>query len=385
MAKKLGKILLGMGDDEKMECNATIDGEEIVFTRDDGVIRIPLDDRTREMLKNIYKIDRDKATKTVEKNTEENAKFNEKACMYYLGVPRADNVDASRIYLPPKNAEILFEMLKILRNKEAAFVYGVFCPDCGTPVFGGKGGCPKCNRDLSNIETVCPHPGCRQTVGWGETCPACHKDTNLERYANIGDMGYFKTKLAAVLKLNRPFHFFTGFARLRHLTADKERADLSSADGRVAWGVDFTSDVDAKTIEEAKAETTKLIKYYKKEGIKPRIIFSGSKGFHTHIPFEDLVSKMGVKKKDTYTAKEVTDIITRIRDEILEKSGAKADPQVGSSERQLIRLGFSYHYKSGFVALPLTKKQFDNFDLEMVKPENVFKTAIRDRGLPKYE
>ncbi len=52
--------------------------------------------------------------------------------------------------------------------------------------------------------------------------------------------------------------------------------------------------------------------------------------------------------------------------------------------RRIWKMPYSIDIKTGNVALPLNDKQFNNFNFDMVKPENVI-DDIRDRGLLERE
>lgn len=49
--------------------------------------------------------------------------------------------------------------------------------------------------------------------------------------------------------------------------------------------------------------------------------------------------------------------------------------------RRIWKCPYSYDYKTGNIALPLTDRQFKEFKIEMVKPEEVIKKGIRNRGI----
>ena len=49
--------------------------------------------------------------------------------------------------------------------------------------------------------------------------------------------------------------------------------------------------------------------------------------------------------------------------------------------RRLFKTPYSLDFKSGLVALPLSDEEFKNFNLDLVKPENVMKMDLRHRGL----
>jgi len=54
------------------------------------------------------------------------------------------------------------------------------------------------------------------------------------------------------------------------------------------------------------------------------------------------------------------------------------------NKRDIWKCPYSYDYKSGNIALPLSDEQIDNFDYSMLEPSKVLKDGIRNRGLLKH-
>lgn len=108
---------------------------------------------------------------------------------------------------------------------------------------------------------------------------------------------------------------------------------------------------------------------------------SGSKGIHFIIPHEEfshlkvpLFDITGEKKSLVNIFKELAENIKLVLDL------PTMDTSINDIKR-VIKVAYSWDVKSGLIALPLTDDQFNNFNAEMVRPENVLKKGVHKRRL----
>jgi DNA primase catalytic subunit len=198
-------------------------------------------------------------------------------------------------------------------------------------------------------------------------------------------------------------------------TFDGKPADLKNQ--REIYGFDYFMDVDAESLGEAKDETTKLMDFLLAEKLEFSIRFSGSKGFHSVLEYNEVKKLLKAIEEesliqDTYTNDETAYIFSRIKERLPElyeistgnnfgvdikdvrwdSEGDYAhevaiDGAVTGTGMQLQRTPYSLHPSTLLVCYPLTKKQFEEFNTETYKStfsiENIYKTDLKNRGIPK--
>ncbi len=146
-------------------------------------------------------------------------------------------------------------------------------------------------------------------------------------------------------------------------------------DGYV-YEVDLGIDLDSHKVSYEKCydDTRRLKELFAKYNIPYSLRFSGS-GFHINIDGKDMPSKSeeGVELKMEFYKHIVCEISTLLNLPSLDKSIY--------SLRRIWKLPYTLDYKSGLVCLPLSDSEFNVFNKDYTKPENVVKLDIRDRGL----
>jgi hypothetical protein len=155
---------------------------------------------------------------------------------------------------------------------------------------------------------------------------------------------------------------------LKKRTKDKDYLKFKQDFNKYITGMDFIIDIDAKTIKRAYHIAKKIKKFFDDNKLPYFIQFSGTRGFHIIIPCEYIPSKL----KNSYEIV-LNALITTFdfKDEI---DTSTLNP------RGLIKVPYSFD--TGNIALPLDDTQFQNFNPEMVKMENVLKQVkIKNRGL----
>ncbi len=155
---------------------------------------------------------------------------------------------------------------------------------------------------------------------------------------------------------------------LKKRTQDKNYQEFNKRFIEFTDGFDFIIDIDAKTIQRSYKIAKKIKKFFDDYELPYYLQFSGTRGFHIIIPCvfihtKDIkVYEIGLNALiTTFDFKDEIDISTL-------------------NPKGLIKV--SYSFDSGNIALPLDDDQFKNFDIQMVKLENVLKNIqIKNRGL----
>ncbi len=162
---------------------------------------------------------------------------------------------------------------------------------------------------------------------------------------------------------------------------------------RIGW--DFILDIDSHlSLEESKITALQILKFLKSYGIRNvGVKFSGRRGFHLSIPFENFPKEINFKKtKDMYPELPRTlssFIRERIKDDLMraliKKVGMKnlatdveelnpyqfVDVEKDWGERHLFRAPFSLNHKSWLVSLPIRQSHIEDFDPREAIMENV--------------
>jgi len=155
---------------------------------------------------------------------------------------------------------------------------------------------------------------------------------------------------------------------LKKRTKDKNYQDFNRRFNDFVDGFDFIIDIDAKTIQHSYSIAKKIKKFYDDYELPYYLQFSGTRGFHIIIPCEYITTK-GIKVYEIGLKALITTF------------GFKDEIDISTlNPKGLIKV--SYSFDSGNIALPLDDTQFKNFNIEMVKLENVLKNIqIKSRGL----
>lgn len=120
-------------------------------------------------------------------------------------------------------------------------------------------------------------------------------------------------------------------------------------------------------------EACKIKDFFDSYDVPYGIKFSGGKGFHFVIPRD--------KIKDYVETHDFRTFSVDFADWIQEETGATFDDGIYTDKR-IFRTPYSIHTGTGYVVLPLTDKQFKNFQPKIANPGYVKgKCTIRDRGM----
>lgn len=214
--------------------------------------------------------------------------------------------------------------------------------------------------------------------------------------------GYFQ----AYQFFKRKYNVYYGLARVKDIRIfsfsplkRKEQSMMWNKEFmRHVTSLDFGLDFDAPSFNEwRKAYTAcKLIKEdLDMFGVPYTLKFSGGRGFHIVIPFEALPSNLLlVDDRDDLRSvsvfvKNVAEIMSAYYGEIMqeyaEEFGLKI-PRLKCLDlavfdyRRLWKADYSWVCETDLIALPLSDEQFNNFSVDIVRPENVLKMGVYNRG-----
>ena len=166
---------------------------------------------------------------------------------------------------------------------------------------------------------------------------------------------------------------------------------------------DFFLETDSSDISIAQKDTIKINKFFKESGIRFNLKFSGSKGFHTIVLYEDFkhlpikVYDEQIEKNvknfneflttlplDLKDAKKKIDLVLLFKVLAWRLKGVLGADTIDTSVQDIKRIckvAYSIDCKSGFVAYPLNDSQLENFNKELYTPEKVIAYRNYKRGL----
>jgi len=144
----------------------------------------------------------------------------------------------------------------------------------------------------------------------------------------------------------------------------------------------FFLETDSEDLDKSIKRDGKAIKlFFDEYKIKYSVKFSGSKGVHFIVPYEEFshIKLPVVDVKGVYF-----DIVKLFKLLAMRIKTVLACDTVDTSVfdvKRVCKTGYSYDVKSKKIALPLTDDQLFNFNLEIVEPINVLKAGVYKRGL----
>lgn len=227
---------------------------------------------------------------------------------------------------------------------------------------------------------------------------------------NIGTPSILKKDIREYIykKKGKPFSFFNSTYLVRHSVDGSAANTKKELNKPYAFTFVVDQDMNEKTVKELlpsylKSDYTdwadyvngenlaeiyndviqrawKIIDFIDSISVVDAVAFSAFKGFHIHLDYETLVESWGVQKQETYKSKEIAKIYRRIEKQIVEKTGV-TDIGHGGRELQQIRSFYTLHPVSNLIALPMTREQLENFNINEYKIENVMQMHLRDRGV----
>lgn len=199
---------------------------------------------------------------------------------------------------------------------------------------------------------------------------------NFERY----DF-YNPDKLYNVYSSVAYFHNLPMFS-FNQTEKTEQQAKFNANYNDYITGYDLFIDLDNKELELVYSSTKRLKDIFDSYQIPYTLTFSGSKGFHISVDYNDLPTKL--KKLNP---KQLSIIFKLFAYELkITKKIKDIDTSIFDM-RRIRKVPYSIVYPYYYVALPLSDKEFDNFSLENVFLPNVVDKAeqFKRRGVMKRQ
>jgi len=156
------------------------------------------------------------------------------------------------------------------------------------------------------------------------------------------------------------------------------------------FGIDFVIDIDAPELDHAYIDAEKVYNHFKNNHIPFAVEFSGSKGFHFRILWDDLrddIAKKFARNKakslsvTSYT-KSIPSFYNKLTQQLQKRLRLKYVDKHIQQYNRVFRIPYSIHQNNQYVCLPLSDHQFDSFTLEYCIPENVaIIFPLKSRGI----
>lgn len=192
---------------------------------------------------------------------------------------------------------------------------------------------------------------------------------------------------------NRSYNVYYSLAQYNKIQMFSFAPDIRKQQ-RVSWNAecinhtvafDFGLDFDSEglhDIDRAYNDCMLVKKDFDKYKIPYSVKFSGGKGFHIRVPFEALPKKLFSTDSDEPNS--IFLFLKTVAELMIVNygidGGMKTLDLAVFDHRRIWKCDYSWTCETGLIALPLTDEQFNAFNLEMVKPLNVLKAGIRNRG-----
>jgi DNA primase catalytic subunit len=223
---------------------------------------------------------------------------------------------------------------------------------------------------------------------------------DAEGHLHIRPMNLFSTQgiefnLTSTGFDKKPFHFFASVAlidwrKFKNPPEDKKlwkqfREEFNENFESLVKGYDFILDIDSPDLKEAHAVASKVKAVFDSYKLPYFVIFSGSKGFHFHVDWADWSSVALAKSKNPKDWAELSKVVAKnLTHTIGVNFGSEKEIDSIYDLRRVLRVPYSIHPKTSFVALPLDDKQFAEFVPVAFTVPSVHKNIhIMNRGMMK--
>jgi len=140
-------------------------------------------------------------------------------------------------------------------------------------------------------------------------------------------------------------------------------------------------ETDCKKIDIAKSDILKVKKFLDEHKVRYSIKFSGSKGFHIIIEYDDFSFIPLPIFVDDESKPDYVKLFKLINLRLKTMLGADTIDTSISDIKRVCKTAYTWDVKSGLIAYPLTDAQLDNFSTVMVMPRNVIRYNNHKRGL----
>jgi len=200
----------------------------------------------------------------------------------------------------------------------------------------------------------------RETAFLGEYCVRCMK-VNAVRYLqkNFDRNRFFQKPFMIYFSLSKfpniPMFSFNQQERR------EQQDEFNTNYLKFITGYDFLFDFDNPNLMLSYSTTYKVKKIFDERKIPYSLIFSGSKGFHIRVHYEDMCDELkSMSFPDLCLLFKTFAENFKLKEKLF-------DIDLGIFDlRRIAKVPYSIAYPFYFVALPLTDEQFENFSLKQV-------------------
>ena len=218
------------------------------------------------------------------------------------------------------------------------------------------------------------------------------KEPVLKKYlrpftlSSIKGLGYIMDRISFA---SRQYHFFRSVATLdlKQVPQSPSRLEELSEFRKVfnakfydmMTGYDLVIDVDAEQIQEAFGAAWKLKDVYDRFKLPYYLIYSGSKGFHLTIEWQDI--QAAIETTPTGFVKMAQAIIKGLSKETGLKYEKGGSLDTIYDNRRVIRVPYSIHPTTNRVCLPLSDQDFESFKEKKCEIKHVLNSVkLFNRG-----
>ena len=217
------------------------------------------------------------------------------------------------------------------------------------------------------------------------------KEKNLFTVRNIfaNHSNYLKSNFQAFKFIDRPYNIYYSLAKYDnmspfsyHPAKRKEQQCIFNKNAlkhivAYDWGLDFDGE-GIEQLEEAYNDCKLVKSLFDKYGVPYTLKFSGSKGFHLKVPYEYLPKRL---KLNTATGEDnIYDWLKGLAELLVFKFELHTLDLGIFDPRRIWKADYSYVCETGLISLPLNDLEFLNWHIDLVKPEVVIRTPLRNRG-----
>jgi len=203
---------------------------------------------------------------------------------------------------------------------------------------------------------------------------------NAVRYLEMNDSRYklFEEPYNIYASLSKfpnlpVFSFSTYVKRQQQQQFNKEYKDYITE-------FDYLMDIDNEDISKARETCLEVKKIFDKFKVPYSVMFTGKKGFHIRVSYEDFPDWLKQKSWD-----EMSTILKTFSENIRLLNNLPDIDLAVYDLRRIAKIPYSVVYPYYFIALPLSDDQLENFTLEMVSLPVWMKKAetVKNRGMLK--
>lgn len=203
-------------------------------------------------------------------------------------------------------------------------------------------------------------------------------------------MDFLKKNFDAFHFFDRRYNIYYSLARYNNMQMFSFNPSVRR-EQRLAWnqraidytesfdfGLDFDAD-DLDTIVDAWLDCREVKALFDEYKVPYSLKFSGSKGFHLRVPSSELPSR--TITSDASDEESLFNWLKNVASALVLKLDLPTIDLGIFDPRRIWKADYSWVCETDLIALPLSDEQFLNFEISLVRPDNVLAAGIRNRGI----